>query len=1016
MPLKSLNLLLFISFFFTFSCLAQPANKSVKLPAIQTTLTKWVDSTYNALSMDQRIGQLFMIAAYSGGEKYNQPLIEKLIKENGIGGLIFMQGTPSAQIEQTNRYQSISNVPLLIGMDAEWGLGMRLTGVRDFPRQLMLGAMQDSTIVYKMAAAIADQCRRMGVHIDFAPVIDINNNPNNPVINFRSFGENKYKVANYGIQYMRGLQDNGVIACAKHFPGHGDTDVDSHKDLPSINKSINQLEQLELYPFQRLIDNGIQSMMIAHLQMNGIDNRANSPATLSEKIVTDLLKNKMHFDGLIITDALNMQGVAKYYEPGEIDLKAFAAGNDVLLFSQDVSSGILKIKEALKRNAISERRIEESVKKVLTAKYNAGLHKLYKIDQANINEDLNQYTASLRKMIAEESITLLGDPYQVIENIKSNKVRNIVYIGVGTEENNTFSKSLEKYGIQKIFFAPTKSKDVKSFLKRMKSADAIIVGIHGTSGYPTKNFGLDDISIDIVNKLSEYKNTINVLFGNPYALKNFCEASGMIVTYDEAVETQEIAAMIITGQLKAKGKLPVSVCENYKYGDGIVSLTNVLGEISDPKNYEKQYKELNSSSVIIKKSQFENDKLLECCVSPMALGINNNELNKLDDFLLNAVKAGAFPGCRVLAAKDGKVFYDKAFGYLDQSKINSVDINTVYDLASVTKVASTTMAIMKLYDQGKIELNDYLGKYVKRTIGTDKEYLRLKDILMHQAGLKSWIPFYKETLDETGYPKNEWYSSKPSKDFTNKICGNIYLRKDWEDTMWNRILTSPLENRGKYVYSDLDFIFLQQVVESITKKTLDQYVYEEFYKPLGMTSTSYNPKFSMPGKEFAPTEDDTYFRHQKIQGYVHDMGAAMFGGVCGHAGLFSTPNDLGILFQMLLNGGVYNGKRYFQKSTVDIFTSKYSTISRRGLGFDKPEPSASNGNPCSNNASLKTFGHQGFTGTCVWADPANGLVFIFLSNRTYPSAENKLINRLDVREKAQTYIYSALGIAPFPRR
>ena len=993
--------------------LAQPANKSIPLPKYESDVNRWVDSVYNSLSMEQRIGQLFMVAAYSGGEKFNQPLIEKLIRENEIGGLIFMQGTPTAQIEQTNQYQKISRVPLLIGMDAEWGLGMRLKGVKDFPRQLMLGAAKDSTLVYKMAAAIAGQCRRMGVHIDFAPVIDVNNNPKNPVINFRSFGENKTKVANYGIQYMRGLQDNGIIACAKHFPGHGDTETDSHKDLPQINKSLIDLEKLEFYPFKSLIANGIQSIMIAHLQIPALEKAPNTPTTLSYNTVTELLKNKMGFDGLIITDALNMDGVAKYYQPGDIDVMAFKAGNDVLLFSQDVTSGVLKIKNAISKNEIPLERLEESVKKILKAKYDAGLHKIAKLSTVDVDNDLNQYTSSLRLQIAEASLTLLNDPHQVINKLKSNSSRNATYVAVGGSEVNTFSKTLKKYGVSRQLAAPLKSKDLKSFMKKIDDADVVIVGIHGMSGYPTQNFNLDALEIEVIKEILSKKKSLAVLFGNPYALKSFCETEGFIVAYDEADETQEVAAQILGAQLKAKGKLPVTICEKYKAGDGIAALTNPLGEVADSTQFAKQNKSTNGNDL---KTKYIKDISLECCVNPLALGININVLDQLDDYLQSCIKQGAFPGCRVLASKDGKVFYDKAFGHLTNDRRNAVDINTVYDIASVTKVAATTLAIMKLYDAGKLSLSDYLGKYVGRTRGTDKEYLRIKDILLHQAGLKSWVPFYKETLDSTKHPRADIYARSESSRFPYKVASNLYMRSDWIDTMWKRILYSPLENRGKYVYSDLDFIFLQKVVESISKKSLDEYLYEEFYRPLGLSSTAFNPRKKLAGKEVAPSEYDNYFRYQSVDGYVHDMGAAMFGGVSGHAGLFSTPNDLGIIFQMLLNGGIYNGKRYLQKSTVDLFTSKQSSISRRALGFDKPEPNPAKGNPCADNASLKTFGHQGFTGTCIWADPEHNLIFVFLSNRTYPSAENKLINRLNVREKAQSLIYTAMGIAPMGKK
>lgn len=1013
---RKLSKLLLVGIFFVVAANAQDANRSVALPLLQEQSKLFVDSVYQSLSLQQKIGQLFMIAAYSGGEKYNQTLIEKLILENGIGGLIFMQGTPKAQAEQTNLYQQGSKIPLLIAMDAEWGLGMRLTGVRDFPRQLMLGAMQDSSLVYKMGSAIAEQCRIMGVHVDFAPVVDINNNANNPVINFRSFGEDKMKVANYGLQYMKGLQDNGVIACAKHFPGHGDTDVDSHKDLPEIKKSLTQLKALEFYPFQKLINAGIQSVMVAHLQIPAIDNREHTPTTLSDKAITDLLKGEMKFNGLVFTDALNMQGIAKFYEPGDIDVKAFKAGNDVLLFSQDVPTGMAKIEAAIKNGTILESQLETSVKKILTAKYKAGLFNKEILKTEGLEEQLNKYVTSIRTQVAEAAITLIDDPNQVIEKLKRNISKDIVYVGIGTNSENTFTRSLQKAGVSKIYFVPQgKGKTLQQFIKKVNKADAIIIGVHGMTQYAAQNFGLSNDEIYLIKQLALTHKSINVLFGNPYALKNFCNEEGFVITYDEAEETQVAAAKIISGQLKPQGKLPVSVCPSFKAGDGIVSLTTALGEVIDPNKFAKQNKDVSENSLLTTKT-FNNDKALICCVNPYALGINNNELDKLDDYLQSCVSNQAFPGCRMLVAKDGKVFYDKAFGYLDNEKKQAVDINTIYDIASITKVASTTLAIMKLYEEGKIQLDDYLGKYLPMVRNTNKENLKLRDILSHQAGLKSWIPFYKETIDSNHYPMDIIYSKTRTGKFTIRVSNELFMRSDWVDTMWNRILESPLENKGKYVYSDLGFIFLQKVVEQVSGKSLYVYVDEMFYKPLGLSNTAYLPKRNLVGKQIAPSENDQYFRHQKLQGDVHDMGAAMFGGISGHAGLFSTANDLGIIFQMLLNGGVYQNKRYLKKTTIDLFTAKNSFISRRGLGFDKPETQKGKGSPCADNASPATFGHQGFTGTCVWADPQHGILYIFLSNRTYPTADNKLISRMNIRERAQTYIYDALGIASGVRK
>ena len=1003
---------LFVFFFLLPSViLAQDANKTVKLPKLQSPANQWVDSVYQSLSLDQKIGQLFMIATYSGGEKMNKALIEKLLREYYIGGLIFMQGTAKAQAELTNEYQLSSTVPLFIGMDAEWGLGMRLTGIRDFPRQMMLGAMSDSSIVYKMGAAIASQCRRLGVHIDFAPVLDINSNPNNPVINFRSFGENKYKVASFGLQYMRGLQENGVIACAKHFPGHGDTDVDSHNDLPEITKSADQLRKMELYPFKKLIDHGLQSAMIAHLQVPAFETKAKTPSTLSSNIVTGLLKKELGFQGLVITDALNMEGIAKYFQPGEIDLKAFEAGNDILLFSQDVPSGVKKIKDALLSGRISDAKLEASVRKILMAKYNVGLANFNPIKTENIDEDLNELVSSIRNQVAEEAITWLNDPYQLLAKIKTNKVKDITYVSVGSSSENTFSTNLKKYGVKEIRFAPTSNKQaIKQFAKELQQKEAIIIGVHNMHSSPLKNFGLDSLEIECIRTLSQQKNTLTVFFGNPYAMKYFCGLEGGMIAYDEADETQIVAAKKIFGLLKPKGKLPVSVCDQFKAGEGLTSLTSVLGEVRDSAGFVKQSKLFSEEELV--KPLFTTENKLECCVSPNALGIDMNELDKLDNYLQSCVNNKIFPGCRMLAAKGGKVFYDKPFGYLNYDIGTRVDLNTLYDLASLTKVVATTVAVMKLYDQGKLDLNANLGKYLSVTRGTDKEFLKLKDMLTHQSGLKAWIPFYKETLDSLKQPKEELYSKTMQGKFSVKVARNMYMRNDWIDTMWARILASPLENRGRYVYSDLNFILLQKVVEHITKRKLNDFVADEFYKPLGMTLTNFNPKTTLAGKETAPTESDDYFRYQTINGYVHDMGAAMFGGVSGHAGLFSTPNDVAILFQMLLNGGTYKGKRYLQRSTVTLFTERYSFLSRRGLGFDKPEPNAGKSNPCCDRASMKTFGHTGFTGTCVWADPENDLIYVFLSNATYPSADKKKINQgVGVRETAQAYLYRAMGIA-----
>ncbi len=965
------------------------AQTNVSSSSVDFIKNKWVDDQYNRLSEEERIGQLFMVPAYSAGKGYNETAITRLIQNKQIGGLIFMQGDPVSQATQTNKYQQMANIPLLIAMDAEWGLGMRLTGVKDLPRQMLLGASNDTALVYKMGAAIAAQCKRLGVHVDFAPVVDVNNNPNNPVINARSFGENKYKVSRLGIAYMRGLQDNGVMACAKHFPGHGDTDADSHKDLPFINKSLAQLDTLEFYPFRQLIRAGIKSIMVAHLEVPALETGKQIPTSLSLNTITHTLKNKMGFDGLVFTDALDMKGVAKYFQPGEVDVRAFKAGNDVLLFSQDVPTAIAQIKAALSNGEIPQEQLEKSVKKILAAKYDAGLTHFTPISTANILNDLNKEVSSIWKEAALKGITLVRDKNSLLGKINASDAR-VEYIGLNASAQTPLLQELRKAKPTLRFSYLSKGSSaaqVSKLQQGMEDNDVSIVAIHRLAFYPSGgDYGLDAQQINFLKNIQKKKNVLYVVMGNAYLLKNFCEAESILVSYEDNDETEEAMADILLRKAAAKGRLPVTPCDNMQRTEPAPT----------------------PAETIVKHTPVTK---LEKVEFPVDAGYENPEvIDKLNMFIQRNIVDGAFPGCRILAAKDGKIVYDEPFGYYTYSKAQRVELNTLYDVASLTKVMATTLAVMRLYEQGKLNLHKRIGDYLPWTKGTDKESLIIRDLLMHQAGLKAWIPFYRETLDSSGRLRTDLYSTELKQNFTLPVAKNLYLRKDWADTVWNRILTSPLENKGRYVYSDLDFYFLAAIAERITGKKLNAYVEEQFYKPMGLTRTAYNPLKKFPAAEIAPTEHDLTYRGQLLQGYVHDPGAAMFGGVAGHAGVFAQAEDVAVIFQMLLNGGSYGGKRYFKKATVDKFTAYNSKISRRGLGFDKPSANNEDAGPAGNRVSGYAFGHQGFTGTCAWADPATGIVFVFLSNRIYPSQDNNNINRKNTRTVAQDYIYEAFGI------
>jgi beta-N-acetylhexosaminidase len=965
-----------------FACM-QMATAQMKVFVEKSNPRKhWVDSVYASLSLEERIGQLFMVAAYSGGPKANQELIQQLIDKHQIGGLIFMQGGPVRQALLTNQYQQSAQVPLLISMDAEWGLGMRLDSVLNFPRQMMMGATRDTALMYQMGMAIAYQCRRLGVHIDFAPDVDINNNPQNPVINSRSFGEHKAWVTNMARAYMKGLQDNAVMACLKHFPGHGNTDVDSHKDLPLINASLEELHKTELYPFKTLINEGAQSVMIAHLNVPALEQEAHVPTTLSKNTVTNLLKNELGFKGLVFTDALNMDGVAKYFEPGEVDLRAFLAGNDILLFSQNVPVAIQKIKDAVVDGTIEESDLEQRVKKILAAKHRFGLHRFQPINTQNITADLNQYTAALRMKAAEAAATLVKDENHLFAALaKPNQ--KVQYIGLNTSSSALEGALVQAFpGIASTWLTAGATPEAfANVVNGMSDFDVNIIAIHKASFYPAKNYGLDKSIVDFLQQVQAKPNTIIVLLGNAYIMQNLCDVKSALIMYEEDSATQKVAASVLSGDIIPKGLLPVTVCPNMRSNElpptGTI-LPYELKKIDQPKS--------------------------EGIVAP-------NAIVKLNAFMQNCITQRVFPGARIIAMQKGKVIYNQSFGYLDYQKQSPVTPTTMYDVASLTKVLSTNLAVMKLYEEGKLDLSKRLKDYLPWVTGTDKENISIKNLLLHQAGLKSWIPFYKETIDSTtGDLRNDLYRNGPSDGWNTLVAKDVFVRNDFKDTIWKRILAQPLEITGKYTYSDLDFYFLQKIVEHISGKALNVYMQQTFYTPMGLKHISYNPLKKYDVAQIAPTENDLVFRHQQLRGYVHDQGAALLGGVAGHAGLFATAEDVAALFLMLEQDGVYNGKHYFTKATVQKFTAYNAFSSRRGLGFDKPSNERNDAGPCGQRCSGYTFGHQGFTGTCAWADPANNIVFVFLSNRVCPSAENNTINKLSVRTLTQDYIYEALGV------
>lgn len=968
-----------VCLFFSFSAFAQ--NNS----AAQA----WADSVYNTLTEDQRIAQLMVVRLSertANGIAYYDKKVGELVKQYNIGGVCLFQGGPTWQANAVNRLQAMAQTPILMCIDGEWGLGMRFDSVTALNKQMMLGAVQDPSIIYNYGRLVGEQCKRAGIQVNYAPVVDVNNNPNNPVINDRSFGEDKYKVAQYGIQYMKGMQDVGVMACAKHFPGHGDVAVDSHYDLPVINKNKGQLDSLELYPFREIFKAGIGSAMVAHLYIPAIDNTANRATSISANNVTGLLRNELNFQGLTFTDALEMQGVRKYFPDGAASAESLVAGNDMLCLPGDVPLALAKIKAAIKKKRLSWDDIALHCKKVLMAKYMYGLNKVQPVSLNNLWADLNKGIDAMKKKVAENALTLLqkqDDTFFPLQAAKQTAAgdKDVAYVAIGLSADNAFAKRMRSTYNADVFYFNYKQDAgrilsmVELIKKRYKK---VVIGVHSYARVPANNFGISKPAVSLITQLQQQTNAITFVFGNPYAIKNFCDAKNIVACYEDDEITQNAAADMLEGKIAPKGKLPVTVCDAYQYGSGIALATGFFLPRTNPDE----------------------------------VGLDLVELNKIDSIAKNAIANGATPGCVILVVKHGQIAYFKPFGKMTYDEPTPVTNETIYDMASVTKICATTLAIMKLYEQGKIDLSKSLGDYLPWVRGSNKENLTLEKILLHEAGLVAFIPFYKETIGADGTPLPGFYSTTPSDSFGVRVAQDMYMRTAWRDTLYQRILQSPMSAVGKYVYSDNDFIFLGKIAEAVSGQPLDEFVRNEFYQPLGLTATGFKPRNYFPLQRIAPTEQEKSFRLQLLRGDVHDPGAAMFGGVAGHAGLFSDAYGMAVVMQMLLNGGSFNNKRYLQAETINYFNTYRSATSRRGLGFDKPErdnATRPDPYPCA-SASPLTFGHTGFTGTCAWADPAKDLVFVFLSNRVNPAGgDNKKLLNMNVRPQIHEAVYKAIG-------
>lgn len=930
---------------------------------------KWVDSVYQSMDLKQRIGQLFMVAAYSNKGEAHVKSLEKLVQEQEIGGLIFFQGGPKRQAQMTNRLQSLSHIPMLIGIDGEWGLSMRLDSTYRFPWNMTLGAIQNLDLIEETGVRMAQQSKRLGLQFNFGPVVDININPKNPIIGVRSFGETRELVTEHALAFMKGFQSQHIFATGKHFPGHGDTATDSHYSLPLLDFSKDRLNKVELYPYRKMIHEGLASVMVGHLSLPSIEPDKNIPTSLSYNVVTKLLREEMGFEGLIFTDALNMKAAANYLKPGEVDLAAFMAGNDLLLFSEDVPVASQKIQEAYNSGVLTEKRLAYSVKKVLKYKFRSGLKAFTQIEATNLIEDLNSSVYDdLNQKLYNEAMTLLKNDKNIIP-IKHLEKEKIAYLKLGDDDGQGFLQALQKF---------TQVDELTS--DNLENADQytkIIIGYHKLDN-PWRNHDLKASEIDLIARLASKHKVVFVSFAKAYALSgiyNFKSLEGVLQAYQNNEFAQSAAAQIIFGTIGAKGKLPVTVSEEFRVHDGLKTKSiNRLGF-----------------------STLGNE------------GLDPFNFKQIDAIVNDAIAKQFMPGAQLVVVRHGKVVYEKAYGYHSYEKQNEVKSSDLYDLASLTKILGTMPMMLKMYDVGKVTLHSTLGSLLKEFKNTDKEKITLEELLTHQAGFPAWIPFYKRTLNADGKPSSEFYRTVYSPSYPLQVSEHLFLKKNYNLEILKQISESNLSKKKEYKYSDLGFIALKEVVERSYHKPLDELAEDNFYKKIGASTMTFNPLKKFDMDRIPPTEEDGYFRFSKVQGYVHDMTAAMEGGVAGHAGLFANALDVAKMMQLFMNKGVYGDENYFSQKTFEAFnTCVYcKSGNRRGIGFDKPQSPGKPGPTCG-CASMTSFGHTGFTGTMAWADPEKDLIFVFLSNRTYPDSNDNKLSKANVREDIQQLIYDAI--------
>lgn len=957
--------------------------------------TRWADSVYNTLTERQRVAQLYFPKAIPTNTSTAKAAIQKYVATEGCGGLLFTEGTLEEHADMIRYAQSIAKVPLLITFDGEWGLSMRIKNSPKFPYNMALGAIEDYNLIYQYGEEVARECRQLGVHVNFAPDADVNSNPANPVIGYRAFGEDPERVAKAVTAYSLGLEAGGVQSVAKHFPGHGDTDSDSHKALPVVTHTRAHLDDTDLVPFKEYINAGASGIMVGHLSVPCID-PSGCPASLSKQITTKLLRDTLGFEGLVYTDALEMKGAANYSATPAVD--ALNAGADVLLGSSPTKV-VDAIMAAIANGKISKKDVEKHCKRVLRYKYLFNAANSPKAKNAELSKSINSAVAdALIQKLTNASVTVLKNTSNILPlDIPTD--HKVSVVNIGAKSNNTFTDICRHYANVSSYYTMGDTFSDAS-LEKINSNENVIVAVY------TDKAGARDAFAQIARTA---KNITAVFFVNPYKMKKFAatfsNVKALVIAYDNIKAAHISGAEAIFGGIETKGKLPVALNGVAPIGAGIELPKTRLG-----------------------------------FTSPIAEGIAPWLTDSINALINDGLRQGAFPGCQVLVARNGNIIFDGSFGKLStEPNAGNVNRETIYDLASVSKATGTLSGIMKAYDQGLFSLEDSLAMLIPEITDPGKRCVTIRQLLHHETGIPASINVYDAMFDTTTYtgrliqPRRDAqhpikiqkraYGNKSARlrtDITSPIATDefpiaaaegIYVGKATYDTLMHRIYNVPLRANRNYTYSCLNFCLLMDIEQRLTGRNHDSYVHEEIFAPLGAYRTGYRAADWDKTSNIASTENDTFMRKQTLKGYAHDELAGMSGGVQGNAGLFANADDLAKLCQMLLNGGVYGGKRILSDKTVKLFTTEKSPTCRRGLGFDKPDTENPDHSPTCEEASAEVFGHLGFTGTVYWVDPSQNLIFVFLNNRVNPTRDNEAFNRMDIRPHLFSLVYRALNAA-----